>query len=257
MGAAMQPPRSALPTADAIVRFHDAALPCRHDSDGDVDGDGAGARDGARDGDAIDCDARRSTNTDTDTDTDDIWRAIKANHRHNGALWREEDRARRTDVGADAIATSKRLIDRHNQLRNDAVEAIDEALLARLPAESAPPGIGDAPAPRLSSETAGAMIDRLSIMALKIFHMRAQAYRAEAGAAHVATCAARLQRLVAQRNDLAGCLDRLLNEAASGTACFRIYRQFKMYNDPALNPWLYAPSTDASATDDTHSGGVP
>ena len=251
MGAAMQATLPALPTADAIVRFHDAALPCRQDGEGYSDGDG----------DAIDCNTTRSTDTatdiDTDTDTDDIWRAIEANHRHNGALWREEDRARRTDVGADAIAASKRLIDRHNQLRNDAVEAIDEALLARLPAESAPPGIGDAPAPRLSSETAGAMIDRLSIMALKIFHMRAQAHRAEAGAAHVAMCAARLQRLVAQRNDLAGCLDRLLNEAASGTACFRIYRQFKMYNDPALNPWLYAARTDASATVDAHSGGVP
>jgi hypothetical protein len=161
------------------------------------------------------------------------WFAIDANHRYNCLLWQEEDKARRTDVPAAEIAASKRLIDQHNQQRNDAVEAIDEALLAEL-AE-----VEHEPAARLSSETAGAMIDRLSILALKIFHMRAQTRRGDAGPDHVEVCQARLQRLSIQRNDLAACLDQLLLDAGRGRAYFKVYRQFKMYNDPALNPYLY------------------
>ncbi len=171
-----------------------------------------------------------------------VWRWVDANHRYNSLLWDEEDRARRLDVGPAEIAASKRLIDRHNQLRNDAVEAIDEAVLAALatvtPDDSA----------RLSSETVGAMIDRLSILALKIFHMRQQTRRPDASTAHIDTCRAKLQRLMAQRNDLACCLDQLLNETQSGQAYFKVYRQFKMYNDPSLNPYLYARSASASGS---------
>jgi len=161
-----------------------------------------------------------------------LWQAIDANHRYNGLLWREEDRARRVDVPPDEIAAGKRLIDRYNQRRNDAVEAIDEALLAELAHVAALPGA------RLSSETAGAMIDRLSILSLKIHHMRAQTRRPDAAEAHVHACAAKLERLVAQRADLMSCLDALLLEAQAGRAYFKLYRQFKMYNDPALNPYL-------------------
>jgi hypothetical protein len=164
--------------------------------------------------------------------TSGLWQAIDANHRYNGLLWREEDRARRVDVPADEIAASKRLIDRYNQRRNDAVERIDEALLAELAGVVALPGA------RLSSETAGAMIDRLSILSLKIHHMRAQARRPDADAAHVQACSARLERLVTQRDDLQSCFDALLREAQDGRAYFKLYRQFKMYNDPALNPYL-------------------
>ncbi len=159
------------------------------------------------------------------------WGAAAANHRYNCLLWDEEDRARRTDVPAAAIAGSKRLIDQYNQQRNDAVEAIDEALLNRL---------GEAgQGARLHSETAGAMVDRLSILALKIFHMNEQTRRADVGPMHVQMCQSKLARLLAQRADLAGCLDTLLTEAAAGRAYFKAYRQFKMYNDPALNPYLY------------------
>lgn len=165
----------------------------------------------------------------------DAWRAVAANHRFNCLLWREEDKARRQDVPAADIAEGKRRIDAYNQQRNDAVEAIDEAILGALASAGVTPG----PDARLSSETAGAMIDRLSILALKIHHMREQTLRLDAGAAHVDACAARLGRLVTQRADLSGCLDRLLFETRDGRAYFKVYRQYKMYNDPALNPWLY------------------
>jgi len=160
------------------------------------------------------------------------WEAIDANHRYNGLLWREEDRARRLDVPPAEITAGKRLIDRYNQKRNDAVESIDEALLAALRAVVCEPGA------RLSSETAGAMIDRLSILALKVHHMRAQTQRADADDGHVRLCTGKLGHLLAQRHDLMSCLDLLLAEARDGRAYFKLYRQFKMYNDPALNPYL-------------------
>jgi hypothetical protein len=167
------------------------------------------------------------------------WIWIAANHRYNGLLWREEDRARRVDVPPTEIAASKRLIDRYNQKRNDAVEAVDECLLRELDR------ISRQPAARLSSETAGAMIDRLSILALKIHHMRAQSQRDEAGADHMHACACKLERLVAQRQDLMSCLDGLLLDAREGRAFFKVYRQFKMYNDPSLNPYLYGKAQEA------------
>jgi hypothetical protein len=168
------------------------------------------------------------------------WRWVEANHRYNGLLWNEEDRARRTDVDPSEVAASKRLIDRHNQLRNDAVEAIDETILSLLN------GVPRRQGARLSSETAGAMIDRLSILALKIFHMREQTQRLDAGAGHVEACSAKLLRLSLQRSDLTSCLDQLLMDAHAGLAYFKVYRQFKMYNDPALNPYLYAHQPDAA-----------
>ncbi len=171
----------------------------------------------------------------------DIWHWIEANHRFNCLLWNEEDKARRTDVGDDCIAASKRSIDRYNQQRNDATEAIDEALLSELVRYS------QAPDARLNSETAGSMIDRMSILGLKIHHMHAQTLRLDADEGHVRTCAAKLDRLVEQREDLGACFDSLLADAREGRARFKIYRQFKMYNDPTLNPYLYHHSTGPRA----------
>jgi hypothetical protein len=179
---------------------------------------------------------------DTGAFASDVARFIAANHRNNRLLWDEEDQARRTDVDDAAIAANKRAIDRYNQQRNDAIEHIDEALLARVA------GIPVATDAWHNSETAGAMIDRLSILALKIHHMRAQTLRADATQEHVARCAEKLLRLERQRDDLAHCLDALLTQAAEGRAFWRIYRQFKMYNDPTLNPYLYR-----SAASDTPS----
>ena len=161
------------------------------------------------------------------------WTWIEANHRYNRLLWDEEDLARRRDVAPDAIAANKRAIDGFNQGRNDAIEKIDEMLLARLN------GVAPAPDAWHNSETAGSMVDRLSILALKIFHMRAQTARSDASEEHRAVCGDKLARLLLQRSDLARCLDTLLERARDGRAYWRVYRQFKMYNDPALNPYLY------------------
>lgn len=163
------------------------------------------------------------------------WPWVAANHRCNASLWREEDQVRRRDLPDAELVACKRRIDAHNQRRNDATEAIDEALLAGL----AEAGAAPRPDARLASETPGMMIDRLSILALKIHHMGREARRADADAEHRRACRAKLDRLVEQRADLAACLDGLLAAALGGTAHFKTYRQFKMYNDPRLNPELY------------------
>jgi hypothetical protein len=162
-----------------------------------------------------------------------LWHWIETNHRYNCLLWAEEDLARRRNVGDAEIAANKRAIDGYNQKRNDAVEKIDEAILADLS------GVTPVSSARLSSETAGAMIDRMSILSLKIRAMREQTLRTDVDEAHVSLCHAKLAKLIEQRGDLANCMDRLLAEAAAGTMFFKIYRQFKMYNDPKLNPQLY------------------
>lgn len=161
-----------------------------------------------------------------------VWRWIEANHRCNTLLWDEEDLARRVDVADAMIAANKRAIDGYNQQRNDAVERIDEALLERI--AHVKPVIGA----RLNSETAGAMVDRLSILSLKTFHMDREATRPDASDAQRAAWRERHARLELQRGDLEHCLDALLDEAAAGHAFWRVYRQFKMYNDSDLNPYL-------------------
>ena len=166
---------------------------------------------------------------------------VLANHRWNRLLWDEEDQARRLDVPDAAIVQNKRAIDRYNQRRNDAIEAIDELLLDSLPCD---PLRDDA---WLNSETAGSIIDRLSINLLKIHHMGMQARRTDATADHAARCAAKLERLHRQREDLLLCLQRLLDGLRDGRACFRLYRQFKMYNDPTLNPCLYGAGQGSGA----------
>lgn len=162
-----------------------------------------------------------------------VWKFIELNHRFNNLLWDEEDLARRKHVPDSEIAANKRAIDRYNQQRNDAIENIDDLLLQRLA------GVTPRDNAWLNSETAGSIIDRLSIVSLKIHHMRLQTQRTDVEAAHIDTCTQKLNRLIEQRSDLQYCLDTLLQAASHGQARFKIYRQFKMYNDPTLNPYLY------------------
>jgi len=162
-----------------------------------------------------------------------LWAAIGDNDRFNALLWAEEDLARRRNVPDAEIAANKRAIDGYNQQRNDAIERIDEALLSSLQE------VEKRPEAQQNSETAGAMIDRLSILSLKIHAMRLQTQRTDVDQAHRDACGAKLARLTEQRQDLAACLDRLPAEASRGESYFKVYRQFKMYNDPKLNPALY------------------
>ena len=174
----------------------------------------------------------------------ELWRWVQANHRNNSLLWAEEDLARRTTVADAEIAANKRAIDRFNQARNDATERVDELLLLALglvdeaSARSAAPMSRVPAGARLNSETAGSMIDRLSIMALKSKAMLEQTLRRDADQSHRDASRAKWDRLQEQRNDLGACLDALLSESAAGQAYFKVYRQFKMYNDPQLNPQL-------------------
>jgi len=160
-----------------------------------------------------------------------FFRLLEENHLRNFALWHEEDVARRDDLGCEAVYRAKRNIDRLNQERNNFAEEMDKAVVAALN----PPASG---CPR-NSETPGMMIDRLSILALKEYHMHEETVRPGAAAAHRAKCAEKLARIRQQRADLAGCLAVLFADVAAQRRTFSVYYQFKMYNDPALNPQLY------------------
>ena len=117
------------------------------------------------------------------------------------------------------------------------MERCDHLLLEALAAKELP--ATDAP---LHSETPGLILDRMSILALKIFHTRVETLRADAPEGHVERNRERLRMLEEQRGDLAGCLDALWAEVVRGERRFKLYRQLKMYNDPALNPAVYGKS---------------
>ncbi|WP_158788438.1 DUF4254 domain-containing protein [Granulicella sp. L46] len=149
-------------------------------------------------------------------------------HRANYDLWHREDEARDPDASDATIVQVKHDIDRLNQLRNDLAEQIDIALLELSPDSSAAP---------LHSESPGLIIDRLSILALKIFHTEEQLHRSTPDHQH--RNQSRLAVLNEQRTDLATCLDILWSDVLAGRRRFKLYRQLKMYNDPTLNPVLY------------------
>jgi Protein of unknown function (DUF4254) len=165
-----------------------------------------------------------------ETTADGLMALAMAQHRANFELWHEEDKARAPEVPDAEIARVKRAIDVLNQRRNDLVEKMDLWLIERLEQDTEAP---------LHSETPGLMIDRLSILALKIYHTHEEANRASATEGHRSRNVARLVLLEEQRDDLAGCLDALWAEVLKGTRRFKLYRQMKMYNDPELNPAVY------------------
>jgi hypothetical protein len=159
---------------------------------------------------------------------------VEQQHRANFDLWHIEDDARAPGASDAEIARVKRQIDRTNQQRSDLVEKLDSEIQDWLKARGLPNP--DAP---LNSEPPGMMIDRLSILALKIYHTREESERRDAPTGHADLNRGRLLILEDQRADLAGCLDALWQETLVGKRRFKLYRQLKMYNDPTLNPAIY------------------
>ncbi|MFH1378039.1 MAG: DUF4254 domain-containing protein [Planctomycetota bacterium] len=174
---------------------------------------------------------RRSGDGQTD---DSLLRLVADEHHTNYDLWHAEDDARVRSAPDSVIASVKRRIDSLNQARNDLIERIDDELIRRL----AELGIVPLSGSEQYSETPGSMIDRLSILSLKIYHMQEEAGRETAEAALRAECRLKAERLFDQRMDLAGALERLVGRLVTGAAVLKVYRQYKMYNDPRLNPKL-------------------
>jgi hypothetical protein len=165
----------------------------------------------------------------------DLLQVVCEQHRYNFLLWHEEDIARSKDVGDAKIAAVKRAIDGYNQKRNDAIEKIDDYLKRQLDSR----GILPAATAKLNTETPGQAIDRLSILALRIYHMEEQLERTDASPEHLAQVRGKLEILYIQHDDLSASLQELLNDVFTGRNRLKLYRQFKMYNDPTLNPYLY------------------
>lgn len=162
-----------------------------------------------------------------------VYQLVEENHSFNYQLWHAEDRARRDDMGAEFVYNAKRAIDGFNQQRNNRMEALDEWFVHKLQ-----PSVSTS-CP-VHSETPGMIIDRLSILSLKYFHMALQATRQEASPAHREQCGKKLVIIEQQREQLALCLQQLLVEVEEKKRTFKVYHQFKMYNDPNLNPQLYS-----------------
>lgn len=147
--------------------------------------------------------------------------------------WHYEDIIRLPDINPTEALTLKRKIDASNQDRTDMVEFIDSYFLNKFKDVVVKEGA------KINSETPAWAIDRLSILALKIYHMNEEATRSSATQEHRNTCQKKLNVLLEQRVDLSTAIDDLLNDFATGEKYVKVYKQMKMYNDDSLNPMLY------------------
>ncbi len=147
--------------------------------------------------------------------------------------WHLEDIIRDPNINPVEALAIKRRIDRSNQDRTDMVEEIDTYWREQFA------GVTPLPEATINTESPAWAVDRLSILALKIWHMREQTERTDADAAHLDRCRAKLAVLLEQRVDLSTAIDQLLDDIAAGRKYMKVYRQMKMYNDPSTNPVLY------------------
>ena len=166
---------------------------------------------------------------------DGVWAIIGKQHSFNFLLWHEEDIARSQDVTDTRIAEVKRAIDGYNQQRNDWIERIDDWLTDALESQQVEPA---ADAPR-NTETPGSVIDRLSILSLRLYHLQEQLDRSDVDQEHLRSVEQKIAICRIQQDDLSTSLSELLSDISAGKKRHRTYRQFKMYNDPTLNPYLY------------------
>lgn len=148
--------------------------------------------------------------------------------------WHLEDIIRKPDIDPAQGIVIKRRIDKSNQDRTDTVEKMDDYFLEQF--RNVVPKAGA----RINSETPAWLLDRMSILMLKIYHMKEQTERKDADAAHIAKCQAKLDILHEQKEDMKNAYDELIEDIGSGARRFKVYRQMKMYNDASLNPMLYA-----------------
>jgi hypothetical protein len=147
--------------------------------------------------------------------------------------WHLEDLIRDPHINPIEALSLKRRIDRSNQDRTDLVEQIDSFFLHQYS------DVNVLPDARINTESPAWAIDRLSILALKIYHMREQVERRDADEAHREKCQSKLAVLLEQQRDLSTAIDQLLDDIAAGRKYMKTYRQMKMYNDPSTNPVLY------------------
>ncbi len=149
------------------------------------------------------------------------------------AQWHMEDEIRNPNIDPQAVIQWKRSIDKANQNRTDIVEKIDSWFHEKYK------NIQPAASARLNTESPAWAIDRLSILALKIYHMQEESTRTDADELHLLQCSEKLSVLLQQQSDLSLAIDELLEDIEKGGKYMRVYRQMKMYNDPNLNPVLY------------------
>ena len=178
--------------------------------------------------------------------TDDV-DAAKPNHYENNSLeqilyhknwidtvqWHLEDIIRDENIDPVKALEIKRRIDAYNQKRTDLVEFIDSWFLNKY--KNTTPN-ADA---KINTETPAWAVDRLSILALKVYHMDLEANRASASDEHREKCQIKLNTLLEQKKDLSSAIDQLLNDIENGLVKIKTYKQMKMYNDETLNPILY------------------
>lgn len=148
--------------------------------------------------------------------------------------WHFEDIIRDPHIDPIEALKLKRRIDRSNQDRTDLVEQIDSYFRQQYS------DVKVLPDARINTESPAWAVDRLSILALKIYHMREQAEREDAPAEHREKCKAKLNVLLEQQVDLSTAIDQLLEDISAGRKYMKVYRQMKMYNDPSTNPILYS-----------------
>lgn len=151
--------------------------------------------------------------------------------------WHLEDKIRNPSINPAEALLIKRRIDTSNQERTDVVEFIDSYFLDQYK------NIKTQAEASINTESPAWAIDRLSILALKIYHMDAEANRFGASEEHKAACQKKLAILLEQRQDLSQAIDELLNDIEQGKKYMKVYKQMKMYNDPSLNPVLYQQQT--------------